>query len=115
MIKHAKDIPTETMENFKGGQGIVKLTKFATSEDISGKGRFMAYGVLEPGATQGYHQHFGEFETIYILEGKAKANDNGLDVSLNPGDVLICKDGNGHSLENIGGSDLKYIAVILNS
>ena len=115
MIKRAKDIITDSIDGFKGGKGNLKMTRFVTAEDIYDKGRFMGYGVLEVGGTQGYHEHFGEFETIYILEGKAKASDNGTEVILEPGDVLICQDGAGHSLENIGDTELKYMAIILNS
>ena len=115
MIKRAQQIQTDVIDGFKGGHGIVEITRFIEGDEMCNKGRFVAQVILKPGASQGYHEHTGEFETFYILEGKAKASDNGTETILGPGDVLVCYDGHGHSLENIGDTDLKVIAVMLNS
>lgn len=115
MVKRNAEILCETLEGFKGGNGAVHLTKFVLGEDIGNKGRFWAYCRLPQGCSLGYHKHEGEFETYYFLKGTGKASDNGEETTVYPGDVLICKDGCSHSLENIGTEDLEYLAVILNS
>ncbi len=32
---------------------------------------------LEPGCSLGYHEHHGESETYYIIQGQGEYNDNG--------------------------------------
>ena len=49
------------------------------------------------------------------LKGKALVNDNGVVAELGPGDMIQCKDGDYHSIENPGDIDLEYVAVILYS
>lgn len=115
MLKKGETIETEKLVGFNGGNGEVYLTKFVKSEDIDGKGRFWAYCRLPAHCSLGYHKHEGEFETYYFLKGTGVGNDNGTLKPVGPGDVLICKDGCSHGLENTGDEDLEYIAVILNS
>jgi mannose-6-phosphate isomerase-like protein (cupin superfamily) len=78
-----------------------------------GAGRLFAKCTLPPGASVGLHKHEGDSEIYYILEGKALVNDNGEEVLLGPGDCNFCPDGSSHAIENIGDSDISYIAVIL--
>ena len=54
-------------------------------------------------------------ESYYILKGKALYNDNGKEVELEAGDMGICKDGEGHSIESIGDENLEYVMLILYS
>lgn len=61
----------------------------------------------------GYHEHKGEFETFYIVNGEAMFNDNGVKSKLSRGDLTVTGGGKGHSIENIGDEDLEIIALIL--
>ena len=69
--------------------------------------------IIPPGCSIGQHTHEGDFETYYILKGRARVNDNGVIAELGPGDMTQCRDGQFHSIENTGDSDLEYLAVIL--
>jgi len=63
----------------------------------------------------GFHEHHGDNEVYFILEGQGIYNDDGVEAVVNSGDVCVVKDGQGHSLENTGEKDLHVMALILNS
>lgn len=113
MIKRSNELRVVTQQEFLGGKGELKLTHFLEQEDASNKGRLFALSVLTPGSSIGYHTHKGDGETYFILKGKALVSDNGEESVLEAGDVLITKNGSSHSIENIGDTDLEYIAIIL--
>ena len=113
MIKKAADLQVESFQNRFGGEGEVRMKKLLAPAEFCGKGRLFAHNVILPGSSIGFHQHNGDFETYYILKGKALVNDNGTERVLVPGDMTFCKDGDFHSIENIGDCDLEYVAVIL--
>lgn len=115
MIKHLGDLRKDLVSNFRGGKGEVQMTHFLETEkdEFSGKGRLFAKNVLKPGSSIGLHEHVGDFETYFILSGEGQVNDNGELKSVKPGDVIITKNGENHSIENIGSVDLEFIALIL--
>ncbi|QSX07398.1 cupin domain-containing protein [Sedimentibacter sp. zth1] len=77
----------------------------------------LSFGIitLKKGSSTGYHKHDGEFEAMYILEGEGIHNDNGTTYRVSAGDMTITEDGESHSLENVGETDLKFIALVLKS
>ncbi len=113
MICKHNELQRDVQQNFRGGKGSVTLEHFMDQQMARGAGRLFAQFIIPPGASVGLHKHEGDSEVYYILEGKALVSDNGTDVVLGPGDVNFCPDGGSHSIENIGDTDLKYIAVIL--
>jgi mannose-6-phosphate isomerase-like protein (cupin superfamily) len=113
MIKRSTELRVDTLKNFLGGKGELKNVHFLEKEDAYGKGRQFALSTLKPGSSIGYHTHKGDGETYFILKGKALVNDNGQESTLEPGDVIVTKNGFSHSIENIGDVDLEYIAIIL--
>ena len=40
-------------------------------------------------------------------------DDNGKAVPIEAGDVVYCKNGDGHGVKNTGGEDLVFVALIL--
>lgn len=113
MIKRAEELRIEYSPNLKGGKETVRIVNILENEDNYGTGRLFGISIIPVGGSIGYHQHVGDFETYYILKGKALVNDNGDEHTLCPGDMMVCKDGDWHSIENIGDCDLEYVAVIL--
>jgi mannose-6-phosphate isomerase-like protein (cupin superfamily) len=99
--------------NLKGGRDTVRIRNILEKEDLYGLGRLFGISIIPPGGSIGQHTHEGDFETYYILKGRARINDNGTVAELEPGDMTQCKDGHFHSIENIGDIDLEYLAVIL--
>ena len=115
MIRRSHDYRVEIAHNRQGGKGHVTFHYFYEPEDFLGRGRLFGKTIIEPGNSVGYHIHEGDQEAYYILKGKALYDDNGKKVELKSGDIGICKDGEGHSIENIGEGNLEYIMLILYS
>ena len=40
-------------------------------------------------------------------------DDNGTQVEVGPGDVMLCRDGESHSLLNTGSENIELLAVVL--
>ncbi len=97
------------------GRGEIALTHILPPgpEAFHGKGRLFSEVCLAPGEIFGTHAHHGDCEIFCILSGEGTYNDNGTPVKVGPGDVCICGDGEEHGMENTGGTDLRYIALIL--
>jgi len=113
MIKRKSSYPTETMENARGGEGIVTFEKLLMPEEIYDKGRLFAKLTLPPGASIGHHVHDGEMESFYVLSGKAEYMDDTELVTLLPGDTSLTISGEGHGIKSIGDTPLELIALIL--
>ncbi len=115
MIKMSNELHTDLEFELKGGRGTTRVLNILDKEELHGTGRLFAVSIIPPGGSIGKHTHSGDFETYYILEGKALVDDNGTKRELVPGDMTQCRDGDFHSIENVGDIDLRYIAVILYS
>lgn len=113
MIKKAETMKPEITESMRGGKGSVELLKALTNEEMLGKGRLFGKITLKPGTSIGHHQHLGECETYYIIKGEGYVNDNGTDSFVKEGDLVYTKNGESHSIENRGTTDLEFIALIL--
>lgn len=113
MIRRSKDYTVEVIEGLKGGKGHVTVVNFFEMEDFLGKGRLYGKSIIKPGNSIGYHTHEGDQEAYFILKGKALYNDNGVETTLEPGDLAICREGDSHSIEAAGEEDLEYIMLIL--
>lgn len=113
MINRSASLRKEIRENMVGGKGSAALTHLLEIDDFAGKGRLFSVISLEPGSSVGKHEHKGDFEVYYILRGKGLADDNGTFEEVTEGDVIITKNGEFHSIENIGDTILDMVALIL--
>lgn len=97
-----------------GGKGYFLRERFAEGEEYLTKNvtNFARITVL-PGSELGRHQHVGDFEFYYFLEGEGEYDDNGTIVKVKPGDVYRCADGEWHCVRNTGDTDLVFIALII--
>ena len=115
MVQKAAQLRRSQEPNLKGGKGTVRLIHFLEPEDAVGMGRLFGISIIPPGGSIGYHQHTGDFEQYYILKGSARVVHNGVEDRLGPGDAMLCREGESHSIENVGDTDLEYVALILYS
>ena len=106
MIIDFKNMKTEVLHNFKGGESDTLARMFTDDNN-----RIM-FGKLQPGASIGLHRHEGSSEIIYIQEGKGKVLFEGKDEHVDKGDVHYCPEGCRHSLINDSDDDLIYFAVV---
>ena len=113
MIRKSGTYRTELRENMRGGSGSVKIEHFwEPGSEMLSNNRMAARLTLPPGGSIGFHIHENEDEIFIIIKGQAEADDNGTAVLLNPGDTLLTGNGAGHSIRNIGESNLELVAII---
>ena len=108
-ISREEDVRT----GVEGGCGTISMDKLNSAVIIPSNVRKYAHAKLEPGAVVGYHTHYGESETFYILSGKGLYDDNGTEREVSAGDVTYTSDGQGHSLKNIGDTTLEFMLLIV--
>ena len=104
---------TKVIESLKGGKGPVIMKHLLGDKEFDGKCELYAEVTLKPGCSIGYHEHTHESETYYIISGDGEYNDNGVLTIVRSGAVTFTASGNGHGIENIGDSDLIFIALII--
>lgn len=113
MVKHSQEFPVDQRSQMRGGNGVVKIQNFVTSQDLNEKGRLFGTITLEPGCSIGYHTHDNDSELFYILEGEGQYDDNGTVVTVKAGDVTYTPAGTGHSIANNSTQPLKLVALIV--
>ena len=99
--------------HLQNGKGTIEKRTFLENEDAAGAGRLFAIMTIQPGDSIGYHSHQNEYEVYYILKGRAKIVDDGETYELEEGDMMQCKSGSSHSIENVGEGPLEHLALIL--
>ena len=76
-------------------------------------GRLYALITVAPGASLAYHRHDDEMESYYIVKGTCCVSDNGDTAYLNPGDVMVTKAGECHSISNETSEPVELVAQII--
>ncbi|MDC7224367.1 MAG: cupin domain-containing protein [Spirochaetales bacterium] len=112
MIIRRDEMKSEIREAMRGGAGTVKITHLVPRESIK-NGRLLCEVVLPPGAGIGEHEHRDETEYYLITGGEGLVCDNGEDLTVRAGDVVVTPHGGTHSIRNTGSADLTMTAVII--
>lgn len=115
MIRRHHEMGVVSSVRLKEGEGKADVINILEPEDMYGTGRLFCITKMKPGVSSGVHTHTGDFETYYILKGRARVNDNGEFYDLEPGDMHQCADGGFHAIACLGEEELEYLAVILYS
>ncbi|MDR2468678.1 MAG: cupin domain-containing protein [Spirochaetaceae bacterium] len=111
MVIQRRQMPVEETDKLCGGEGIARLVSLAPAETMRNL-RVLKEVTLEPGVKIGYHKHEGETEFFLIRSGAGLLNDNGREVMVHAGDVVITGNGSSHSLLNTGKKKLVFYAII---
>ncbi len=98
----------------RAGHGKILGYRFLSAEDMKNKTTGFYVNELMPGSEIGFHQHVGNEEVYFIISGKAIVNDNGIEVTVGPGDMVFTQSGESHGMKNIGEDKLKFVAFIVN-
>ena len=106
---------TVSAVNKAGGKGEIFITNLLTPKEMVGKCEMFASVKIPVGASLGVHQHVGNNETYYLIQGTGKYTDNGEVYTVKAGDTTFCADGDTHGIENIGDEDLIFIALIIST
>lgn len=109
----ASERETVTVEHVNGGAGFILKEALIGEQELGAHCKMFSRVTLKPGCELGYHEHHGETETYYIIQGTGLYDDNGTAVEVEAGDVTFCKNGDGHGMKNTGKEDLVFVALIL--
>jgi mannose-6-phosphate isomerase-like protein (cupin superfamily) len=113
MIRRHGEYPREIRPQMRGGTGECTIEKlWLPGDELKAGFRLFARLTVPPGASIGFHRHDGEEEVFVILQGQAKADDNGVEVVLGPGDTILTGGGAGHAIACLGDAPLVILAVI---
>lgn len=96
----------EAFPKFKGGEGQLDAKMF-----FDGKCRILS-AQLQPGCTIGEHQHVGNSEIIFILEGTGTVICDGEKEIIEAGTCHYCPEGSTHTLRNESDSVISFVAVV---
>jgi mannose-6-phosphate isomerase-like protein (cupin superfamily) len=112
MIKRHEEMKTEVREHMRGG------AKQVTLENIMDNGtvahcRMFGKLTLVPGASIGKHQHIGETEYYWILQGEGIVTEADGEKHVKAGDLVITGGGATHAIRNEGTQDLVFMALII--
>ena len=111
MFKKNSELRREKLIN--GGREQGEFIHLAEKENLSDQVPFFAITTIHPDREIGYHQHRGEKEVFYILEGCGEINDNGNIVSVQVGDVVCSPVDGWHSFKNTGKGNFSFTSLII--
>lgn len=106
MLIEFDSLESQTIQNFKGGEGSV-----TAQAHVDANNRIMK-AVVHPHSSIGWHQHVGSSEIVYVLSGTGKVVVEGGEEPLVPGTCHYCAEGQYHSVVNDGTEDLVVFAVV---
>jgi len=112
MVITRNEMKLDQMERMRGGEGTVK-TRQLVDGSTQKNARLFSEMTLDPGCSIGYHQHNSETEYYFILSGAGTVNDNGKEMQIHQGDVMVVGNGESHSIKNTGNIPLVFHAVIV--
>jgi mannose-6-phosphate isomerase-like protein (cupin superfamily) len=112
MVIQRNAMKTEIKEKMRGGEGNTALVHLVDCENEKNI-RMLAEMTLQPGCSIGNHSHETETEYYIILSGNGTVNDNGADVAVKAGDVMITGNGASHSISNTGAAPLVFYAAVV--
>lgn len=97
------------------GTGTIEKEILMDPSAFQGNNDLFAQITLHPGCAVPVHQHLGNNETYYLLQGEGEYTDEDKKLNVKAGDVTFCADGGTHGLKNTGKEDLVFIALICNT
>jgi len=112
MVIQRNAMKTEIKEKMRGGQGSVELLHLVDCENEKNI-RMLAQMTLQSGCSIGNHSHETETEYYIILSGSGTVSDNGRDLPVKAGDVMVTGNGAAHSISNTGDAPLVFQAIIV--
>ncbi|WP_336889005.1 cupin domain-containing protein [Psychrilyobacter sp.] len=113
MIIKECDTKKGTNEKPRGGHGLIHGMQYLVGDEITNKIKIVMANDLEIGAMIGEHTHTDDEEFYYIISGQGSVIDDGMVKKVSAGDLIYTGSGHSHSLENIGDTKLKFLAIIV--
>ena len=111
MVTRKPERIPETREHMRGGAGVAVLTP--ASKQLPGNARLFPRSASRPVHPSAIMCTKMRREMFLFLEGEGRVMDDDVEVCVHPGDSMATFPGHGHSVENIGDTDLLLVAVII--
>ncbi|MDC7219570.1 MAG: cupin domain-containing protein [Spirochaetales bacterium] len=112
MVIKREDMKSEVRHAMRGGDGSVKITHLESKDNMKNC-RLLCELTIPPGAGVGEHEHIDETEYYIITAGEGTVVDNGTEVPVKAGELVVTGHKETHSISNTGTVDLTMIAVII--
>jgi len=113
MLRRKDEQKVVVNENMRGGNGKIAMRHFLSEKEVYGAGRIFAVSDIPPGASIGYHAHENEFEFYYVLSGEVTIRDDEETYVMTAGDMMQCKNGHSHSIENRSAEHAEVLMTVL--
>jgi quercetin dioxygenase-like cupin family protein len=113
MMTHNGERVIEKVEKAYGGAGHIEKELLLNEKELGEHCGLFGRVTIPVGSELGHHDHIGESETYFILQGEGQYEEDGVIYEAKVGDVFYCADGSGHGLKNTGDVDVVFAALIL--
>ena len=97
------------LEEVHGGSGLCRNARVFSDEEIPSQVRFIYYTVMPPKASFGRHRHGNDNEFYIVLEGTGVYTENGVDVPVRAGDIMMNAALAEHGIVNTGETDMRLL------
>lgn len=97
------------LEEVHGGCGLCRNARVFSDEEIPSPVRFIYYTVMPPKASFGLHRHGHDNEFYIVLEGTGVYTQNGVDVPIRAGDIMMNDACAEHGIVNTGETDMRLL------
>lgn len=105
--------PDQLRPAMRGGEGTVTISPIADGAQLPEKCRLFARITVPAGASIGAHEHQGECEMFYILEGTPLIGDDDRSYRAHPGDCILTHSGHSHCVRNDTAEPVAMVACIV--
>lgn len=96
-----------------GGSGKGSALSFPVNiPDTNGAFTMTTRLELAPGSSIGYHKHADNEEVYFIMSGKGLYTEENESAEVTAGDIMLCRRGRSHGIENDGSETLVIGAAI---
>ena len=112
MYKKLKSLEERKTENARGGNGFIISKDIFLEDDFGSSISHLILVTIPSGSSVGFHEHSGDEEIYFILEGHGKVRDDEEGYDVGPYDTVLTNSGHCHGIENTGDQDLKLLAII---
>lgn len=104
-------VPMVTRTSSMGGIGHIQVGHLFTKEQLGHSWDFCEVVVVPPGSSIGVHEHQGDEEIYYFLDGQGVMTIDGHEVAFGPDTVSLCRSGGSHEFLNRGDRDVRFLAI----
>lgn len=91
------------------GNGLCKNAMVFNEKEIEAPVRFINYSIVPPGCSFGLHKHENDNEFYIVLNGEGVYYQDGEQVSVKKGDIMMNAPFGEHGIENIGEVDIELL------